>query len=623
MSSVPIGTSAFASSLASATTVSTLLSWLENELRAEQQALDHALKVRHQGLLKRLESVVKDTAFEWPSSTPSFALTGTTSSPGTKNVWVQGSHVSVLIGQRHHCPPAEPSSPSSSFLFEDRVPDNAGHIVNGTDQHLAGEYEQIVDEHIVQTPVLNGMEEERADRRAHQKSPTFMSDMSCEPFDKQTASPSISENSCATRSVSPKSKNKKFKGTGPELRMSKTSLDAKTREHAFPWLVKFVLSGKFEATFAMLILLNTITMAIEAQYRGMQNGFVVEYDKYESPAADLWPGMAISLEVLEWIFGLAFTLQLVLRLICMHVDFFRDVWNLIDAVIVGSWLFSVASQVQLEVDPLLLRLARLVRLLRLLRLVRTFALFDALYLMTTAIQSSLSTLVWSILLLMLFLIMIGLLLQKLVEPYVVDSNNPIDRRLQVFMFYGTFSRSMLTMFEMTLGNWMPPCRALVENVSEWFMLLFVAQKLVIGFSVVSVINAVFVQETFKVATSDDRIMLMVKQRARRTHLAKIRDLLSYADEDGSGTVTSQELADAMKDPEFRNYLSALDLDIRDATHLFDMLDVNDDGSISLEELSDGMFRLRGAAKSYDVQHLLNHVRHMNKLLVSLNHQVCT
>lgn len=236
-------------------------------------------------------------------------------------------------------------------------------------------------------------------------------------------------------------------------------------------------------------------------------------------------------------------------------------------------------------------------------------------------KASLSTLLWSIVLLLLFLIMIALLLQKITEPYVLNNSNPIERRQQVFMFYGSFTRSMLTMFEITLGNWMPPCRALVENVSEWYMVIFVAHKLVIGFSVVSVINAVFVQETFKVATSDDRIMLMSKRRAKRTHLAKIQDLFHHVDEDGSGYVSLDELDQAFSDPEVRAYVSALDLDILDAAQLFEMLDANHDAVISLNELSDGMFRMRGAAKSVDVQYLLKNIQNMSKLLTQLNHKL--
>ena len=39
------------------------------------------------------------------------------------------------------------------------------------------------------------------------------------------------------------------------------------------------------------------------------------------------------------------------------------------------------------------------------------------------------------------------------------------------------------------------------------MLLCILHKLVIGFAVVGVINGVFIQETFKVASSDNQIMM--------------------------------------------------------------------------------------------------------------------
>ena len=44
------------------------------------------------------------------------------------------------------------------------------------------------------------------------------------------------------------------------------------------------------------------------------------------------------------------------------------------------------------------------------------------------------------------------------------------------------------MFEITLANWPPASRLLVENVSEWFMLFGVLHKLTIGFAVVSVVS---------------------------------------------------------------------------------------------------------------------------------------
>merc|ERR1719326_604894 len=136
--------------------------------------------------------------------------------------------------------------------------------------------------------------------------------------------------------------------------------------------------------------------------------------------------------------------------------------------------------------------------------------------------------------------MISCLLQQLLESYVHDKDAPLEKRMEVFKFYGTFARTMLTMFEITLGNWMPPCRALVENVSEGWLLFFILHRLFIGFSVLAVVNAVFIQETFKVATQDDRILLMQKNRAVRIHAKKMNELFQTADADGNGALSLDE-----------------------------------------------------------------------------------
>ena len=47
---------------------------------------------------------------------------------------------------------------------------------------------------------------------------------------------------------------------------------------------------------------------------------------------------------------------------------------------------------------------------------------------------------------------------------------------QVFLYYGTFTRTSLSMFEILFANWAPACRVLVEHVSEWFSLFFLAYR---------------------------------------------------------------------------------------------------------------------------------------------------
>lgn len=72
----------------------------------------------------------------------------------------------------------------------------------------------------------------------------------------------------------------------------------------------------------------------------------------------------------------------------MRLSFFVDIWNWFDAITVGAWLIDTVLRGFWPIDPMLLRLAKLGRLLRLMRLVRKLKGFDALYILTTALQGS-------------------------------------------------------------------------------------------------------------------------------------------------------------------------------------------------------------------------------------------
>merc|ERR1711865_467181 len=87
------------------------------------------------------------------------------------------------------------------------------------------------------------------------------------------------------------------------------------------------------------------------------------------------------------------------------------------------------------------------------------------------------------------------------------SEEEMEGRRELYKYFGSFSRCLLSMFELTLANWPPVTRLLQEEVSEWFMPICLIHKLTIGFAVVGVINGVILQETFKVASTDGMIMM--------------------------------------------------------------------------------------------------------------------
>merc|ERR1712007_302816 len=124
--------------------------------------------------------------------------------------------------------------------------------------------------------------------------------------------------------------------------------------------------------------------------------------------------------------------------------------------------------------------------------------------------------------------MVGLCLNSLLKDYMKDADNPVYVRRQIFKNFGTYSRTMITMMELTMGNFMPVCTLLIEHVDEMYGHLVLVYKMAVGFAVISVIRGVFLHETFKAASSDDELMVMQKNRAQKSHEKKMMRLFAQA-----------------------------------------------------------------------------------------------
>jgi len=256
--------------------------------------------------------------------------------------------------------------------------------------------------------------------------------------------------------------------------------------------------------------------------------------------------------------------------------------------------------------------------LRLVRVVRQIRNFDALFLMTTAIKSSLIVLAWSCVLLLMIQVLFAFTINQLLDQFYFPGDHPPDEVKEIFEYFGSFSRSLLSTFEMTLANWPPVCRLLMENVNEWFMVLCLVHKLTVGFAVLGVINGVFIQETFRVATQDDFIMVHQKEAATRIHLNKMSRLFRAGDVSDDGLLDKAEFMQLVKNVEVRTWLSSMGLDAGDEHALFDYIDKDEDGNVSAEELIKGVSCLKGAARSLDLIMCLNRVDEMYQALQDIH-----
>lgn len=93
------------------------------------------------------------------------------------------------------------------------------------------------------------------------------------------------------------------------------------------------------------------------------------------------------------------------------------------------------------------------------------------------------------------------------------------------------------------------------------------------------------------------------------HAKKMQALFDHLDDDVNGCLSLEEFKGVVNDPAVRNWLIAMELDVRDVDNVFQLLDTDEDGCLSLHELVSGVAHLKGAARSIDLCTLLKEVRH--------------
>ncbi|CAK0873443.1 unnamed protein product [Prorocentrum cordatum] len=324
---------------------------------------------------------------------------------------------------------------------------------------------------------------------------------------------------------------------------------------------RLVTSTSFEVTIGVAIIANGVLMAAEAQYAGLRLAHDVGHESADGGSAQEWPHASETFDILQWLFGVIFLIEVLLKIVGLRFEFVCDAWNWVDLVIVVMWLYSLMGQ--LAVNAQFLRLARLVRMLRLLRIIRFMQshLTESLFLMSTALAGSIFTTTWAFLLFIIVHAMLALFIsQTLSEFYFASEPSRHEGHLEVFEFFGSFSRAFLTMFEITFDGWSLGVRALVDNVSEIFIIYAVLHKVLIGFAAVGVLGAVFIQETFESAQMDDNLVVRQQHRKERLHSKNMQRLFMDADLDGNGSVDLGEWLSICNDSWVQVWLRAQDID---------------------------------------------------------------
>eukprot|EP00931_Biecheleriopsis_adriatica_P119804 TRINITY_DN94999_c0_g1_i1.p1 TRINITY_DN94999_c0_g1~~TRINITY_DN94999_c0_g1_i1.p1 ORF type:complete len:573 (+),score=124.25 TRINITY_DN94999_c0_g1_i1:35-1753(+) len=375
--------------------------------------------------------------------------------------------------------------------------------------------------------------------------------------------------------------------------------------HHHSRLHKFV-KGPLDWWIGVIVCSNVLIMVVQAEWMGIT---ATKSLKGEGIANFEDGALADFFNTSEYVFWLIYLVDTLLRIILLRKEWFYDeeegyqFANLFDASLV------VASTFELLIVPILLtdsgstgaiKILKLTRLSRAFRVIRTVKVFRQLKVLLTTCIASIGAFVWSFVLLLMLQMITALILCQSLFVFVIDESQDLDMRIWVDRHYGSFFKALYTMFEITYsGGWPGFARPLVEHVSVWYSAIMLVYVTLVIFAIIRIITALFLKETLSCAANDAELAMEEKRSAAARYKAKLEELFSAADLNGDGAICSAEFHEALSNPQMRQYLNVLELQVRDVSPLFDLLDDGDD-KVTIEEFVEGISHLKGGARSLDV-----------------------
>lgn len=316
---------------------------------------------------------------------------------------------------------------------------------------------------------------------------------------------------------------------------------------------------------------------------------------------------------MENVFCFFFTIECLLRCTAQPASFLLGSdrwWNLFDLALIFNCLLEVIlSDVGIP-NLTIVRMMRICRLFKILRIIRVMRFFRTLRLMVSSIVASMVSLLWVFLLITFAMYVWSLLFLHATYEYAKEVNDGKTGATQELLDnlvaeFGTVLTSLVTLFMAVSGgrDWSEifyPLREL--HVSYGW--IFIAYIFFIVFGMLNVVTSAFVDILQQVSRRDRDMVIEEEMKRTMVYIEGVKQIFEAADADHSKTLSWCELEAHMEDERMKAYLNSLELDASQARALFVLLDVDESGEICVEEFVKGCMRLKGSARSMDVNMLL-------------------
>lgn len=129
----------------------------------------------------------------------------------------------------------------------------------------------------------------------------------------------------------------------------------------------------------------------------------------------------------------------------------------------------------------------------------------------------------------------------------------------------------------------------------------------------NLITAIIIDNAFLMSKNNEDVRLAVLENERRQFIDELEEMFDMMDMNSDGTINWEEFEKSFSDPELASKWKLMEFSNEDCLQLFNLLD-NGQGIIDMKEFFEGLKQMRGQARAKDVYSLIKMVKKLEHKL---------
>lgn len=240
-----------------------------------------------------------------------------------------------------------------------------------------------------------------------------------------------------------------------------------------------------------------------------------------------------------------------------------------------------------------------------------------LHVMIRTLAGSMMPLLWCTLMYMLILLIFGIFLT---ENAIEGIAGEAVEAQHVSAEWGTLNRSMYSLLIVMFGgkDWDDLFQTL-EPLSWASKAGFLSFVFFTYIAVVNTVTAIFIKCAFLKLEQDREFVVQQEISEKNAYLASLHRVFNQMDLDNSGWISFEELKNRLKDPSVAAYFRKLGVDTNQVDKMFVLMDEDGSGTITLPEFMASCLRLKGEARSLDLELLHHDVKFLIHAIMDVEH----